>query len=112
MIKLNVNLSAILILGAAVGVGWTAYLAAKEVREAIDKLKISDETFNPASTENGIYRLVNGLGAMITGNENWNLGVAIYEAIHGEDEELRQVIESYNWLEGAPVDDPTYWPGI
>jgi hypothetical protein len=38
--------------------------------------------FNPASDNNLIYRGVNGLGALVTGDDGWNLGGAIYDWTH------------------------------
>lgn len=80
-----------------------AYYTGKKAKAAAADVL---ESINPASTENVVYRFVNHIGASVTGDPNWNLGVEIYDLLHGDDEPVAG--DSYNWLDGNNGE----WPGI
>ena len=63
---------------AVVGVG--LYLAEKKIRDGASAV---GDLINPVSDKNFIYRGVNGVGAALTGNQNFDLGVWTYDVFNG-----------------------------
>jgi Mn2+/Fe2+ NRAMP family transporter len=56
------------------------YFAEKKIRDGI---AVVGQSINPTSQENIFYTSVNGLGATISGNDNFNLGSWIYDVVNG-----------------------------
>lgn len=66
-----------LIIGGVVLV--LGYLAVKKTGETIDAL---GNAINPLSNSNIFYKGTNSIGAAITGESNFSLGVWLYDALH------------------------------
>lgn len=69
---------------AAVGVvgGIAIYVAEKKAREAISA---TANAVNPLNNDNVFASGVDGIGAKLTGESDFKLGVWIYDAINGGD---------------------------
>lgn len=66
-----------LIIGGVVLV--LGYLAVKKTAETLDKV---GEAFNPFNSQNIFYRGTNEVGAVITGDDSFNLGSWMWDALH------------------------------
>lgn len=65
---------------AAIG-GFVYWKWGDDISDFFENLK---DRFNPTSDKNLAYSGVNAIGAAVTGDENFTLGGAIYEATHDE----------------------------
>lgn len=81
---LKITTNHVLILGAALAV---IYTAKKGYEQAKELVKDTGEAINPASTNNIVYRSVNGVGAAVTGNQSFSLGSWLYDITHKEESE-------------------------
>lgn len=82
-------------IAAILGVGFVAVRAAMKVRDAVAAggefassaadvvKKIATEDLNPASDKNVVYTAVNGLGTLVTKDQNFTLGGWLHDKIHG-----------------------------
>lgn len=64
------------------GVVWAARKGAKEVGQAL----------NPASDKNAAYRGANAIGATITGDEAFSLGVWFYDLLNGKEQKRQAAV--------------------
>ncbi len=55
------------------------------VRGLIDGAGDAISAVNPVSRDNIFYRGVNAVGAVLSGDEGFTLGGAIYDAAHGDE---------------------------
>jgi hypothetical protein len=65
--------------GAVLALALVGYIASRRISAAIPA-----NAFNPLSADNFAYQGVNAIGAAVTGDKDWSLGVAIFEATHAE----------------------------
>ena len=74
----------VLIVGgvALLGVYFVSRMAAKKAVEVAGNV---GEAIDPTNSENIFYSGANAVGESITGDEDWTLGGAIFEAVHGDD---------------------------
>ncbi len=59
------------------------YQGSKAAAERVEKVVTED--LNPASDQNLAYKATNAVGAAVTGDKDFSLGVWIYEWIHGDE---------------------------
>ena len=60
------------------GVGVVAFAALKKIAgQALNQI-------NPVNTDNAVYTGVNSLGESLTGDQDFDLGIWLYDVIHGE----------------------------
>jgi hypothetical protein len=64
---------------AVVGIG-VLYLAERKARKVASDVS---QAINPANNDNIFAAGVDSIGAKLTGNDNFKLGVWIYDKIHG-----------------------------
>ncbi len=76
------TIAAIAAAAALAYLGWRTYRAGAALAEgATDALRY----VNPASTDNVVYRTVNGVGGLVTGNDDFSLGAWLYNATHRDE---------------------------
>lgn len=71
---LNSNAGQVVIISAVAAV--VVYYAGKKAKQVA-------QAINPVSTDNIAYTGVNSVGAVLTDNKRFDLGVWIYDKIHG-----------------------------
>ena len=84
MIKfdLTVKTEHVLIVGAGIA---ALFIAKSLASNAANAAGAVGRSVNPASHDNLINRAVNGLGSILSGNEQFTVGGAIYDALHGDE---------------------------
>ena len=102
-----VNTTALIEIGLTVGaVVFLAWFIKSQTTSAVDNAGAAikntlSTTLNPASPDNAVYSGVNGVGASVSGDPNFDLGIWIYDVFHPaqtlSEEQLAQTGQS-----GAP----------
>lgn len=80
--------------GAGLALFWLARRAGAAVADTFAT------SLNPASDQNLAYRSVNAIGETVSGEADWTLGGAIYDATHKDDIEHATEID---WCALSPV---------
>jgi hypothetical protein len=84
LIKTDLKITTNHVIGAVVvvAVGWVGYRGYQQAKAVAGDVV---EAVNPASTNNIVYRGVNGVGSAISGNKDFSLGSWIFDIVNSEE---------------------------